>query len=142
MTDYEFLDHLPWYWGLAWAALAAHGRDDLKEVGRTFFCNSPRMFALDDLARRYPVEYAGLVDTRTAQAEERYSAKPWDEKCGSVELPGVMADARAIIAVQDNLLDEALDLLKDWNSGSEDSADLDERTEAFLELAHQTRPKR
>lgn len=77
MTNDEFLDHLPWYQGLAWGALARSGDEEMDRVGSKLFWLAPRYFALMHLARQYPDEYALLVAEAESNSATRYNVKSW-----------------------------------------------------------------
>lgn len=80
MTNEEFLDGLPFMHGVAWAGIAEGKAEDAKHLASLHFWMAPRVFALCDLARKHPEEFAGLVARQERAAEERYGAESWAEQ--------------------------------------------------------------
>jgi hypothetical protein len=80
MTNDEFLDHVPWYQGLAWGALGRSGDVEMDRVGSKLFWLAPRYFAMMSLARNHPEEFAQLVGKYEQEAAERYNRKDWSRE--------------------------------------------------------------
>lgn len=98
MTNDEFLDHVPYYHGLAWASVGDAPNHDIHRYGRLWFWLSPHYFALADLARRHPEEYAQLVEQHHRTSAERYGVDSWaDTEPGGEEGWDVAKTLRAYL---------------------------------------------
>ncbi len=73
------LDLLPWYIGLAWAALGRKQGDPrpqpdelMQRAASELFRLSPGVWALLELSRKYPAEFEALYAAQIEEARQRY----------------------------------------------------------------------
>lgn len=100
MTNEEFIDHIAWHQGIAWASVHGNGLlDDRCALASKLFWMAPWYFALADLARLHPQEFAGLVEKRKQQTCERYNCADWmREKPEASSKLDIKATLRAYLA--------------------------------------------
>lgn len=79
MTNDEFFEWVPFLLGYLAAGEYKNPLPDGRDAGALTFWLGPRFFALVDLARRHPDEFAELVTNQEHVAARRYGATTWAE---------------------------------------------------------------
>lgn len=77
MTNDEFFEWVPFLLGFLAAGERKQPLPGGRDASALTFWLSPRFFALVDLARRHPDEFALLVASQERTAGERYGVKSW-----------------------------------------------------------------